>query len=175
MKSKALFKRLCRLCKASSDWCANENEWRDSVGNFVRSSVNCSMGDVVPIWDKARVDKGPTVMEEDLGGRAYGVVGEAGAVGARDGAREAGCCRILRRPDIPRPCSCSGMIGDLAVLVSKATRNCPSWAGLVAAARRSPVLLFFGMSRGAIRVFERCSFASLETTCRNGWVSTILT
>lgn len=114
-------------------------------------------------------------MEDDLGGRAYGVVGEAGAVGAREGAREAGCCRILRRPDIPRPCSCSGTMGDLAVLVSKATRSCPSWAALVALARRSPVLLFFGMLRGVIRVFELCSFASLETTCRNAGGSTILT
>lgn len=47
-------------------------------------------------------DRGPTeaFREEDS---------EGGSVGARDG----GCCRILRRPEAPRPCSCSVMTGDL--------------------------------------------------------------
>lgn len=25
-----------------------------------------------------------------------------------------GCCRMRRRPEAPRPCSCSGTMGDLA-------------------------------------------------------------
>jgi hypothetical protein len=29
--------------------------------------------------------------------------------------RGRGCCRILRRPELPNPCSCSVMTGDLGV------------------------------------------------------------
>lgn len=39
---------------------------------------------------------------------------EAGRVGARVG----GCCRIRRRPDAPRPCSCSVITGDLTDVLS---------------------------------------------------------
>lgn len=47
-------------------------------------------------------DRGPTegLREEDS---------DEGMVGTRGG----GCCRIRRRPDAPRPCSCSVMTGDL--------------------------------------------------------------
>jgi hypothetical protein len=34
---------------------------------------------------------------------------ESGSVGARGG----GCCRILLKPEAPRPCSCSVMMADL--------------------------------------------------------------
>lgn len=33
----------------------------------------------------------------------------------RDGARDFGCWRIRRRPETPRPCSCSATMGDKTV------------------------------------------------------------
>lgn len=98
----------------SSDWWANEKECRDSDGNRERSSVKFSVGEDGPevmardadrVGGSVRViepDRGPTegLREEDP---------EEGNVGARGG----GCCRIRRRPDAPRPCSCSVMTGDL--------------------------------------------------------------
>lgn len=99
----------------SSDWWAKEKECRDSEGKRVRSSVKFSVGEEGPECmaregvrgvGRARViepDLGPTegLREDDP---------EEGNVGARGG----GCCRIRRRPDAPRPCSCSVMTGDLA-------------------------------------------------------------
>lgn len=38
---------------------------------------------------------------------------EEASEGGKVGARVKGCCRIRRRPDAPRPCSCSVMTGDL--------------------------------------------------------------
>ena len=53
-------------------------------------------------------DLGPTdaFREEDS---------EEGTVGARRG----GCCRIRLRPEAPRPCSCSVMMGDLQMSLSQ--------------------------------------------------------
>lgn len=86
-----------------------------------------------------------------------------------DGAREAGCWRIRRSPDIQSPCSCSDMIGDLgggsprADPASKETRSFPFSAGLLAPESRSPVLLFFG----SLSISNASSFlSSCETTCR---------
>ena len=86
-------------------------------------------------------------MEEDRTGRLYGVEGEEGIVGARESTREAGSCRIRRRPDIPSPCSCSETIGDLAPTepASKDTRIFPSSVVFLALASKSPVLLFLGI------------------------------
>lgn len=39
---------------------------------------------------------------------------EIGSVGARGG----GCCRILLKPEAPRPCSCSVMMADLIDILS---------------------------------------------------------
>ena len=52
---------------------------------------------------KPRAGGGLSVIEEDLGGSAYGVVGDGGWVGAREG----GFCRIHRKPETPKPGSCS--------------------------------------------------------------------
>ena len=86
-----------------------------------------------------------------------------------DGAREAGCWRIRRSPDIPSPRSCSDMMGDFGVgspigdPASKETRSFPSSVGLLAPKSRSPVLLFFGSlsMSSASSVLSSC-----ETTCR---------
>ena len=86
-----------------------------------------------------------------------------------DGAREAGCWRIHRSPDMPNPCSCSAMMGDLAVgspvadPASKETRSFPFPAVLFAPESRSPVLLFFG----SLSISKASSdLSSCETTCR---------
>lgn len=92
------------------------------------------------------------------------MVGDEGC----DGAREAGCWRIRRSPDIQSPCSCSDMMGDLtggstmAEPASKETRSFPFSVGLLAESR-SPVLLFFG----SLSISNASSFlSSCETTCR---------
>lgn len=76
---------------------------------------------------------------------------------------------MRRSPDIPNPCSCSAMIGDLAGgspmadPASKETRSFPSSARLLAPESKSPVLLFFGSFSisNASSVLSSC-----ETTCR---------
>ena len=105
----------------------------------------------------------PNVIDDDLGGSAYGVVGEDGWVGARDG----GFCRIRRRPEIPRPCSCSCTTGDLTP-ASKETRVC-SFSGIFPKFEsKSPVLRFFGILRAGGAALVLCSFLSFETACRKG-------
>jgi hypothetical protein len=98
----------------SSDWWANEKECSDSDGKRLRSSVKFRVGeegpegmakDAVRAFGNVRLiepDRGPTegFREEDS---------EEGMVGTLRG----GCCRIRRRPDVPSPCSCSVMTGDL--------------------------------------------------------------
>jgi hypothetical protein len=96
----------------SSDWCANENECKDSDGNRVKSSVKFRFGDIgggAPDDDFLDVvcrlkllDRGPMEAARD-----------ELAEEARIGDRTCGCCRILRRPDAPRPCSCSVMMEAL--------------------------------------------------------------
>lgn len=66
--------------------------------------------------------KAPEELFRELGGRVMLIeadrggtevlreeASEEGMVGIRGG----GCCLILRRPEAPRPCSCSVMTGDL--------------------------------------------------------------
>jgi hypothetical protein len=98
----------------SSDWWANENECKDSEGNLVRSSVKFSVGEegpdgmsIDPVLELGNVraiepDRGATEAFRDDDS-------DEGIVGARGG----GCCRIRRRPEAPRPCSCSVTTGDL--------------------------------------------------------------
>ena len=76
--------------------------------------------------------------------------GDGGSVGVRDG----GCCRIRRKPDSPRPCSCSGMTGDLAIgsysteaPASKENRILAFSLDLAESDNRLPVLRFFGRER----------------------------
>lgn len=61
-----------------------------------------------PAWE---FDSVSVVMELDRGPTEWlrDDAPDEGIVGARGG-----CCRIRLRPDTPRPCSCSVMIGDLA-------------------------------------------------------------
>lgn len=86
-----------------------------------------------------------------------------------EGAREAGCWRIRRSPDIPNPCSCSATMGVLIVgspmadPASKETRGFPSSVRLFVPKSRSPVLRFFG-SLSTSKVSSDLS--SCETTCR---------
>ena len=111
----------------------------------MRSSLKLRVGEAGPLRVNPWLDK-PNVIEDDLGGNAYEAEGEAGCEGARDG----GCWRIRRRPDIPSPWSCSGSIEVLAEskavfeLVSKETRSFPSSIDVLVFAKRSPVLRFFG-------------------------------
>ena len=111
----------------------------------MRSSLKLRVGEAGPLRVNPWLDK-PNVIEDDLGGNAYEAEGEAGCEGARDG----GCWRIRRRPEIPSPCSCSGSIEVLAgsklvvELVSKETRSFPSSIDVLVFAKRSPVLRFFG-------------------------------
>ena len=90
------------------------------------------------------------LIDADLGGDVNEDEGEEGTVGTRDG----GCWRIRRRPDAPRPCSCSGTIGDLAIgsnsvdaPASKEKRILPFSLVLDISASRFPVLRFFGRKR----------------------------
>jgi hypothetical protein len=66
-------------------------------------------------------DKAPEELFRELG-RVRFIEFERGATdpardelveGGRVGVRGGGCCRIRRRPDVPRPCSCSVITGDL--------------------------------------------------------------
>ena len=104
-------------------------------------------------------------MEDDLGGNAYELEGDAGCDGARDG----GCWRMRRKPDIPSPCSCSGSIGVLVAgsktvdeFVSKETLSFRSSTGFLVFARRSPVLRFFGSLR---TLGSDSNLSSCETLC----------
>lgn len=115
----------------------------------MRSSLKLRVGEAGPFRVNPWADK-PNVMEDDLGGNAYELEGDAGCDGARDG----GCWRMRRKPDIPSPGSCSGSIGVLGAgskpvdeLVSKETRSFPSSIGFLVFTRRSPVLRFFGSLR----------------------------
>lgn len=130
----------------------------------MRSSLKLSVGEAGPLRVNPWVDK-PNVMEDDLGGNAYELEGDAGCDGARDG----GCWRIRRKPDIPSPCSCSGSIVVLVAgsnpveeLVSKETRSFPSSTGFLVFARRSPVLRFFGSLR---TLGSDSNLSSCETLC----------
>lgn len=109
----------------SSDWCANEKECNDSEGNRLRSSVKLRTGEDgpegMPIEDSREFDN-VRVMEPERGAtnealREDSVDSEVGRVGARRG-----CCRIRRKPEAPRPCSCSVIIGDLEESLSQSTR-----------------------------------------------------
>jgi hypothetical protein len=89
----------------SSDWVANENEWRDSLGKRVRSSPNARAGE-------AGAGAGTEGSEPE------GCL-ETGGVMCSEAAREVdnlepGCWRMRRRPEEPMPCSCSGRMGDLS-------------------------------------------------------------
>lgn len=110
MNSIDLFNTFCRLCMNSSDWWAKEKECRDSDGKRVRSSPKS--GDEGPdiavvirrsegILKVIELDRGPTEWSREI-------ASDAGMIGVRGC-----CCRILLRPDAPRPCSCSVMTGDL--------------------------------------------------------------
>lgn len=130
----------------------------------MRSSLKLRVGEAGPLRVNPWLDK-PNVIDEDLGGNAYEAEGEAGC----DGARDWGCWRIRRRPDIPSPCSCSGSIGVLigmskpvVELVSKATRSFPSSINFPVFARRSPVLRFFGSLR---TLGSGPELSSCETLC----------
>lgn len=98
----------------SSDWCAKEKECNDSEGNRLRSSVKFKEGDVGPGGMAIEVDRGfgkERVMELDLG-PIEGFRDDDPELGAT-GVLGSGCWRIRRRPEAPRPCSCSVIIGDL--------------------------------------------------------------
>ena len=143
----------------------------------MRSSVNCRDGDEGPAELKPFVASEPRFIEDDRMGGTRGVEGEEGIVGAREGARDVGCCRIRRKPDMPSPCSCSEMMGDLAVMppgpASKDTCIFPSlvvFPALLALASRSPVLLFLGMQSGLTKLLGFCSYSSFDTTCRRAAV-----
>ena len=90
----------------SSDCVANENECKDSDGKRVKSSPIANVGDGGAEGEdpEGRLDTGGVAMFSDV---ARWVVG---------GRREPGCWRMRRSPDDPRPCSCSGTIGDLEQL-----------------------------------------------------------
>lgn len=85
----------------SSDWVANENECRDSEGKRVRSSA------------KARVGEPGADGAEPEGCLETGGVMLREAARWVEGTREPGTWRMRRRPEAPRPCSCSGTMGDL--------------------------------------------------------------
>lgn len=83
----------------SSDCVANEKECSDSEGKRVRSSPKAKVGEPGALPEGCR---------------------EVGGVMFKDAARwedvdrrGPGCWRIRRRPEAPKPCSCSGMMGDL--------------------------------------------------------------
>lgn len=65
---------------------------------------------------------------------------------------QGGCCRIRRKPEAPRPCSCSGIMGGRTVVpvsvpdpASKENRSFRfSESALAASDNRLPVLRFFG-------------------------------
>jgi hypothetical protein len=70
-------------------------------------------------------DKAPEELFRELGSvrlielerGATDVARDELAEGGRVGARGGGCCRIRRRPDAPRPCSCSVITGDLTDII----------------------------------------------------------
>ena len=98
----------------SSDWCANEKECNDSEGNLVKSSVKFNVGDEGPdvkAIEPARVGGNVRVIELDRG--PMDGFREDASEGGSVGTRAEGCCRIRRKPEAPRPCSCSVMTGDL--------------------------------------------------------------
>ena len=135
------------MCSTSSDWWANEKECKDSEGKRVRSSLKLNGGDEGPPEVNVREEGRLRVIEDDLEGIENDDSGEDGNVGVRAG----GCCRIRRRPDTPKPCSCSGMIGDLAIAsysldgpASNENRILVPSAAFGTPASRFPVLRFLG-------------------------------
>jgi hypothetical protein len=76
----------------------------------VKFNVGEEGPDGIPI-DGARELGNVRVIELDRG-PIEGFREEASEAG-KVGARARGCCRIRRRPDAPRPCSCSVMTRDL--------------------------------------------------------------
>ena len=103
IKSIERFRTFWRLCINSSDCVANEKECSDSLGKRVRSSP------------KARVGELGAVGTEVEGCLEAGGVGLMFSEAARwaETPREPGCCRMRRRPEAPRPCSCSVTMGEL--------------------------------------------------------------
>ena len=98
MKSTLRFKTFCLLCNESLDWCAKENECRDSEGKRVRSSDSGRLGDEGP------ADR---VFIEDLRDGRGEICGDVAPVLIAEGCRSGevccllgcgGCWRIRRRP-----------------------------------------------------------------------------
>jgi hypothetical protein len=87
----------------SSDCVANENECRDSEGKRVRSSPKANVGDpgAVCVDSEGCLDTGGVARFSEA---ARWVV--CSCLGP-------GCWRMRRRPEDPRPCSCSDTMGDL--------------------------------------------------------------
>ena len=90
---------------SSSDCVANENECNDSEGKRVRSSPKDMIGEggAEGPEPEGRLEDGGVICSDDARCEARP---EPGSLGA-------GCWRIRRRPEAPRPCSCSGLMGDL--------------------------------------------------------------
>lgn len=87
-------------------------------------------------------------IDGDLVGEAKASSGDEGSVVVRQG----GCCRIRRKPETPRPCSSSGIMGGRTIVpfsvpdpASKENRIFRfSESALAASDNRLPVLRFFG-------------------------------
>jgi hypothetical protein len=92
---------------------ANEKECRDSDGKRERSSAKLGVAGP-PVSDKLPALAAIALIEVDRDKAATeGLREEArdpGSVGFLDGGR---CCLIRRRPERPKPCSWSVMMGDL--------------------------------------------------------------
>jgi hypothetical protein len=97
------FSTFWRLCMNSSDCVAKENECRDSEGKRVRSSPKAKVGDpgAVGADSEGCLDTGGVAMFNEAA--RWFVCNCLGP----------GCWRMRRRPEDPRPCSCSGTMGDL--------------------------------------------------------------
>lgn len=87
----------------SSDCVANENEWSDSEGKRERSSPKAKVGEpgAVGVDSEGCLDTGGVLMFSEA------------ARWDVESCLWLGCWRMRRRPDDPRPCSCSGTMGDL--------------------------------------------------------------
>lgn len=153
-----LFNIFCLFRSTSSDEWANEKEWSDSDGNFDRSSLRFMVGDEGPPLVNVREVERPNVIERARGGTEKDALGEEECEGALEGpreeSREGGSCRIRRRPDAPKPTSCSATFEDMAAgsfsfLVDPASekriRACSVFFPVCGS--RFPVLRFFGMLR----------------------------
>ena len=97
------FSTFWRLWINSSDWVAKENECSDSEGKRDRSSPKAKVGEAgaVGVDSEGCLDAGGVLMFSEV---ARCVV---------DSCLWLGCWRMRRSPEDPRPCSCSGTMGDL--------------------------------------------------------------